>query len=1161
MPSGEPALPTSQPARWSVDELIPFGKYILLNKISAGATAAVYRAKIRGEAGFERLVTIKRVLPQMAGDPDFVETFVREAKICARLTHGNICPIYELGKVGESLYMALEWVAGRDLGSISRRLSHTGKRMQPMAAAFVVSRLCDALDYAHGLKDASGRLLGILHQDLSPANIMISYEGEVKLIDFGIARASGRAQQTNVEALKQKLGYMSPELVLGTALDARSDVFGVGVVLYEMVTGKRLFAGADDIATLKLVSSASVTPPSALLEDTPEELEQIIMRALARDPAARWPSAGEMAHALMACIAAEDPTFGTRNIAELMRDLFQEDMAAEQRRLNALLAASQDAELMERRRRFFASPQGASAVAKAEAARKLASTRPPPPAPSAPPPPRYGRSAAQSAFASGAPAAVSGGKPSPVTLQSNTDDASEEELTTYRDPSHATHAPSTSRASALGGASAGDAAAPKPDDGLTTAATYGELVRGASAEADPEAEPTSFYDDAKPSPQRDSEEPTSFYDDAKHAQPRGAEPTSFQADGKASPQRDSEEPTSFYDDVLKPVPQRGPEQPSFFSSGAAAGSPNAAQNAVTPRAPAPAAQPAANGGAPGKPNERRAAQTGSTASAAESGGSRARTQLGPSALAAPSGAQSTPSLAAQRGAAQTGAQSGVAAGGQLGPSAAGPSSAAGRGAPQPGAESGVAGGAELGPSAGAPSGAAQRGAPQPGPSIGPAHRGGDVRAEPAGAGGARAPRRGTPTLLGTAPAPAGTTNDAASLAAMSGTARAAADAPADAVRRGASARGAAGVAPPPAAGAARQPAGAVGNAASSALGAHRGSGQHDPADAPENEDTQSESLDELTVAAIDADSSELEDDVATFPPEHAAQSTPVPPDRPTLRAPDPEEAPRADAAVAAAYEEEPTSYLSPERKLNPALELAAASHGASPFEEEATHIFFSADEGIGLPEVPDDEPTTVEPPLPLRVAAPGSAAAAAHSGDLQPAPLGGAVRARARVAQKLLKLPAATATGRHLPLTGAQTETAQDNEPNPFRRAGPSFAIPHAQRGPLLWMAAALLLVIITGVLVKTPLGITLGLRKPADGVIEIRTAPEVPASVRLDGIYRGRAPLRLEGVPAGNRILALEAEGYAPVSRLVSLEAGATVQENIKLNPQPKAASQLASP
>jgi serine/threonine protein kinase len=256
-----------QESEWSADELIPFGKYMLLDRISGGGTSAVYRANVRGEAGFERLVAIKRILPHMAGDPEFVKTFVREAKTVARLTHANICPIYELGKVGESLYMAIEYIAGKDLGKITRRLARNGETMPPSVAAFIAARLCDSLDYAHSLRNANGQSAGVVHRDLSPTNIIVSYEGQVKLIDFGLAKAVGRAQQTNVDALKKKLGYMSPEMVKGRPLDARSDIFGVGVCLYEMVTGRRLFAGKDDLATLGMVTRASVPPPSALLED------------------------------------------------------------------------------------------------------------------------------------------------------------------------------------------------------------------------------------------------------------------------------------------------------------------------------------------------------------------------------------------------------------------------------------------------------------------------------------------------------------------------------------------------------------------------------------------------------------------------------------------------------------------------------------------------------------------------------------------------------------------------------------------------------------------------------------------------------------------------------------------------------------------------------
>jgi serine/threonine protein kinase len=452
MPPGDPASPSQTP-RWSVDELIPFGKYILLNKMSSGATAAVYKAKIRGEAGFERIVTIKRILPQMAGDPDFVETFVREAKICARLTHESICPTYELGKVGESLYMASEWLAGKDLGALIRRLQYIGRVMPPLMAAWIASRMCDALDYAHNLKDIAGKPIGIVHRDLSPANIVISYDGQVKLIDFGLAKATGRAQQTNVDALKQKIGYMSPELVRGLSLDARSDLFGVGVCLYEMVTGRRLFAGADDIATLKLVSHAVVPPPSALLEDTPDELEMIMMRALEKDPEQRWPNAAEMAQALSACVTADDPSFGTRNLAEFMHELFANDMLVEQRRQNDLLAASQNAALMEQRRRFFASPLGAAAIAKAEAARRAASNRPPPL--QAPQP--AGAKSSLLAPPLAAAAAVPAPGPDELTpVGESTDD----ELTTFQDASTG-HGPAK-------GANRTNGADENSDDELTT---------------------------------------------------------------------------------------------------------------------------------------------------------------------------------------------------------------------------------------------------------------------------------------------------------------------------------------------------------------------------------------------------------------------------------------------------------------------------------------------------------------------------------------------------------------------------------------------------------------------------------------------------------------------------------------------------------------------
>lgn len=358
------------------DELIPFGKYLLLNRINVGATSAVYRAKAQGEAGFEKVVAVKRILPQMAGDADFVRTFVREAKTAARLGHANICPIFELGKVGESLYIAMEYVPGKDLGSVCRRLGERNEPMPPMVAAWVVSRLCEALDYAHQLRDAGGHSVGIIHRDLSPTNILLSYEGEVKLIDFGLAKASGRATQTNVDALKQKLSYMSPEMVKGKPLDARTDIFGVGVCLYEMLTGQRAFAGKNEIDTLKKVGLASFPPPSAISDEIPEELETIIMRALEREPEDRWQTAGEMHDALDAYVMRENPTYSPRKLAAWMHEHFEQDIEREQERLRRLLDASNRPGILEERKQFFMTAAGAMAAAKVG---KMGRTRSVPP--------------------------------------------------------------------------------------------------------------------------------------------------------------------------------------------------------------------------------------------------------------------------------------------------------------------------------------------------------------------------------------------------------------------------------------------------------------------------------------------------------------------------------------------------------------------------------------------------------------------------------------------------------------------------------------------------------------------------------------------------------------------------------------------------------------
>jgi serine/threonine protein kinase len=297
--------------------------------------AEVYTAKSFGIEGFEKIIAIKRILPTMAEDEDFIRMFIDEAKIAGHLTHANIVPIYELGKIGESHYIAMEYVWGKDLLQIMNRFRRMRKHMPPVMAAWIASKMCEGLDFAHRKRDRHGNPLNIVHRDVSPQNVLVSYEGQVKLIDFGIAKAAARNTKTQAGVLKGKFGYMSPEQVRGIGVDHRSDIFAVGTCLHEMLTGERLFVGESDFSTLEKVRNAEVVPPSTMVPDVPKELEQIVLKALAREVEDRWQSAGEMHEALQMFIAKEKPPFGTSKLAAWMRTAFAAEMAKEKARLDA----------------------------------------------------------------------------------------------------------------------------------------------------------------------------------------------------------------------------------------------------------------------------------------------------------------------------------------------------------------------------------------------------------------------------------------------------------------------------------------------------------------------------------------------------------------------------------------------------------------------------------------------------------------------------------------------------------------------------------------------------------------------------------------------------------------------------------------------------------
>jgi serine/threonine-protein kinase len=277
-----------------VAKLTKIGPYTVLERISAGGMAEVFKAKQTGVEGFERTVAIKRILPHIARDPNFIAMFQAEAKLAVQLMHGNIAQIYKLGRHEDSFYIALEFVDGRDIGAILDYAQRSKQPAPPELACYILSRVCDGLDYAHTKKDSRGTPLNIIHRDISPPNILVSYEGEVKIIDFGLAKAASTTIQTKAGIIKGKLAYMSPEQVRGSKIDHRSDVFAAGVVFFEILTGKRLFRGNSDLETFEKVRACHVPRPSKINPTIPRRLEQILLTALARNPARRFQTASAL---------------------------------------------------------------------------------------------------------------------------------------------------------------------------------------------------------------------------------------------------------------------------------------------------------------------------------------------------------------------------------------------------------------------------------------------------------------------------------------------------------------------------------------------------------------------------------------------------------------------------------------------------------------------------------------------------------------------------------------------------------------------------------------------------------------------------------------------------------------------------------------------------
>ncbi len=310
------------------------GKYIILDQLAVGGMAELFRAMITSVQGFEKLIAIKKILPHLVSEEDLVSSFIDEAKLAALLHHQNIVQIYDFGSLEESYFIAMEYLLGKDCRILISKAKERNILLDRQDALFIVSRICAGLDYAHNLKDFQGKALNIIHRDISPQNIIITYEGDVKIVDFGIAKAASQNTHTQMGMIKGKVAYMSPEQATGKAIDHRSDIFSCGIILYELITGKRMFSG-DTMHILSKIRDAEYTKPEELVEGLPTKLLEIFDRALQKDPDKRYQSCGEMLNDLEECMR-----LGThpspQGLAKYMKTLFAEEISAEEQHLQKI---------------------------------------------------------------------------------------------------------------------------------------------------------------------------------------------------------------------------------------------------------------------------------------------------------------------------------------------------------------------------------------------------------------------------------------------------------------------------------------------------------------------------------------------------------------------------------------------------------------------------------------------------------------------------------------------------------------------------------------------------------------------------------------------------------------------------------------------------------
>jgi serine/threonine protein kinase len=305
-----------------------FGKYTLLEKIAMGGMAEIYRATLTGEKGFEEDVVIKKILPQYCEDDEFIKMFKDEARIAANLQHENIVKIYDFDIVDNFHFIAMEYVKGKNLRQILDKGKKVEKRLSPVQAMYIIMKIAEGLHYAHTKRDHENRHLNIIHRDVSPQNIMISYNGEVKLTDFGIAKAAQRLTITKAGFLKGKAAYISPEYAKGKDLDQRSDLFSLGICIWEMLTYKRLFTGDTDFKIIRNVLMQESPPPSDFNKNIPKNLDRIVLKALAKNKDDRYSCVNSFFKELKDAFdeIAPDSQKVIKDLQKYMKSLFEEEI-------------------------------------------------------------------------------------------------------------------------------------------------------------------------------------------------------------------------------------------------------------------------------------------------------------------------------------------------------------------------------------------------------------------------------------------------------------------------------------------------------------------------------------------------------------------------------------------------------------------------------------------------------------------------------------------------------------------------------------------------------------------------------------------------------------------------------------------------------------------